>query len=63
MARLEKWKLSDDWTKEAGAYVPGMGKFFADGWYQRESKALNGNGKRPPAAVPPTVDEYYRGAS
>ena len=25
IARLETWKASDDWQKEAGKYVPGMG--------------------------------------
>jgi hypothetical protein len=44
MTRLETWKASDDWVKERGKFVPGMGTFFADGWYQREPQALSRNG-------------------
>jgi hypothetical protein len=62
MARLEAWKKSDDWTKGAGKYVPGMGKFFVDGWFEREPQAVSRNGKGP-AAMPPTADEYYGGAN
>lgn len=59
MTRLEAWKESEDWTKEAGKYVPGMGRFFEDGFYHR-SPAPSRNGKRP-AALPPTADEFYGG--
>lgn len=60
MARLEAWKASDAWTKDGGEWVPGMGKFFADGWFSREPQILGFNGKAP-AALPPTADEFYRG--
>jgi hypothetical protein len=47
MTRLEAWKVSAAWTDDAGKYVPGMGKFFKEGLYQRAPQK-NDNGSRPP---------------
>jgi hypothetical protein len=36
---LELWKQSAEWTRDEGKYVPGMGRFFADGWHTRQPRA------------------------
>src|SRR5690242_12790910 len=34
LARLGKWKLSAEWVKDGGQYIPGMAKFLQDAKYQ-----------------------------
>jgi hypothetical protein len=36
---LGLWKQSAEWTRDEGKYVPGMGRFFADGWHNRQPRA------------------------
>jgi len=63
LARLEHWKLSADWTKDAGQFIPGMGKFFSDGYWQRdpvEPFHLNGNGRSPAQTIRPAEDYLSR---
>jgi hypothetical protein len=50
MGRLAAWKLSTAWTKDNGDYIPGMGKFFGEGYYERdpiEPAILNVHGAQP----------------
>ena len=34
MHQLEKWNLSEEWTKDAGQYVPSITKFLRDSKYR-----------------------------
>lgn len=42
LERLELWKQCEQWRREGGAYVPGMGKFFKDGLWKRDPPKLSG---------------------
>ncbi len=43
IARLELWKASEGWLEDGGKYIPGMGNFFKNGFYQRQPPTLNGS--------------------
>jgi hypothetical protein len=57
MMRLEKWKSSDEWAKETGRYIPGMCKFFEDGWYKREPSAKRNIAPHLNGTAVPTAEE------
>jgi hypothetical protein len=45
---LRAWKESPEWIREDGAYVPGIGKFIRDRWYERApSRRPNGSAGKP----------------
>jgi hypothetical protein len=61
MALLGSWKATDNWI--AGQYIPGLATFLTDPKYRQppiEDRPLP-NGKAA-APLPPTADDYYRGA-
>lgn len=44
LERLRRCVASDEWTKDGGQWIPGAGKFFADGWWQREPTTIKPGG-------------------
>lgn len=36
IASLDEWVASSDWIRDQGKFVPGMGRFFSDKYYQRQ---------------------------
>jgi len=69
IVHLELWKVSPDWQKDRGEYVPGMGNFFRNKFHERKPEpyrapdgvpaSRNGSQVRP---IPPTAAEYYKAA-
>jgi hypothetical protein len=51
LAALERWKCSAEWARDGGTYVPGMGRFFSDGWHKREPEFSHNH--LPPARAAP----------
>jgi hypothetical protein len=53
---LEEWKRSPDWLKNKGQFIPGIGNFLFERYFEQPAATGNGSGSR---AELPTPAEYF----